>query len=239
MLDADAQCAEGRHGPAIIDRRSVLPPSVCPYRATGRELKIIPVTLAERSHPFPSRTRKLSSPAPKILGGQLPGKIGRRRDFHARVALAGSHDRRGHRASRGDYAGRVDRICPFLALEADLRTAMAGYDPEHRCRAESDPLVIDRAMQQERCLTEEHVGCERYVRAFSVLAERRRMPGPAPDARFGSTRLVIEPDDGWRQVGLAARPLHRSRMALTGATLLAVGAAGAALSTSGFGLMSS
>src|SRR5947208_13400222 len=61
-----------------------------PYRATGRELKIIPVTLAERSHPFPSRTRKLSSPAPKILGGQLPGKIGRRRDFHTSVALAGS-----------------------------------------------------------------------------------------------------------------------------------------------------
>ena len=29
-------------------------------------------------HPFPFRTRKLSSPAPKILGGQLPGKIGRR-----------------------------------------------------------------------------------------------------------------------------------------------------------------
>jgi len=131
----------------------------------------------------------------------------------------------------------VDRICPFLALEADLRTAMAGYDPEHRCRAESDPLAIDRAMQQQRCLTEEHVGCERYLRALAALAERRRMPGPAPDARFGSTRLVIEPDDGWRPVGRAARPLRRSRMALTGATLLAVGAAGAALSTRGFGLM--
>ena len=40
----------------------------------------IPVTLAERPHPFPSRTRKLSSPAPKILRGQPFGKIGRRRD---------------------------------------------------------------------------------------------------------------------------------------------------------------
>src|SRR6476661_5176500 len=39
------------------------------------------VTLAERPHPFPSRTRKLSSPAPKILRGQPFGKIGRRRDF--------------------------------------------------------------------------------------------------------------------------------------------------------------
>ena len=31
-------------------------------------MKIL-VTLAERPHPFPSRTRKLSSPAPKILRG--------------------------------------------------------------------------------------------------------------------------------------------------------------------------
>src|SRR4051795_264641 len=41
----------------------------------------IPVTLAGRPHPFPSRTRKLSSPAPKILRGQPFGKIGRRQDF--------------------------------------------------------------------------------------------------------------------------------------------------------------
>src|SRR3954454_13779959 len=39
------------------------------------------VTSAERPHPFPSRTRKLSSPAPKILRGQPFGKIGRRQDF--------------------------------------------------------------------------------------------------------------------------------------------------------------
>lgn len=39
------------------------------------------VTLAERPHPFPSRTRQLSSPAPKILRGQLLGKIGRRQDL--------------------------------------------------------------------------------------------------------------------------------------------------------------
>ncbi len=30
-----------------------------------------------RVHPFPSRTRKLSSLVPKILGGKPPGKIGR------------------------------------------------------------------------------------------------------------------------------------------------------------------
>ena len=36
-----------------------------------------PVTIAERSHLFPSRTQKLSSLALMILGGTLPGKVGR------------------------------------------------------------------------------------------------------------------------------------------------------------------
>ena len=34
------------------------------------------VLIAARVHPFPSRTRKLSSPALKILGWRRPGKIG-------------------------------------------------------------------------------------------------------------------------------------------------------------------
>ena len=40
-----------------------------------------PVTIAGRSHLFPSRTQKLSSLAPMILGGKLPGKVGRCRFF--------------------------------------------------------------------------------------------------------------------------------------------------------------
>ena len=35
-----------------------------------------PVIMAGRIHLYPSRTQKLSSLAPKILGGRLPGKIG-------------------------------------------------------------------------------------------------------------------------------------------------------------------
>ena len=35
------------------------------------------MAIAERTHLFPSRTQKLSSPAPMILGGRLPGKAGR------------------------------------------------------------------------------------------------------------------------------------------------------------------
>ena len=36
-----------------------------------------PVTIARRIHLFPSRTQKLSSLALMILGGKLPGKVGR------------------------------------------------------------------------------------------------------------------------------------------------------------------
>ena len=35
------------------------------------------MTMAERIHLFPSRTQKLSSHAPIILGGKLPGNVGR------------------------------------------------------------------------------------------------------------------------------------------------------------------
>ena len=42
------------------------------------------MTIAKRIHLYPSRTQKLSSLALKILGGQPPGKIGRRRFFRIR-----------------------------------------------------------------------------------------------------------------------------------------------------------
>jgi hypothetical protein len=43
------------------------------------------VTIAKRIHLFPSRTQKLSSFAPKILGGRLPGRIGRCRFTNAKT----------------------------------------------------------------------------------------------------------------------------------------------------------
>ena len=43
------------------------------------------MTIAERSHLFPSRTQKLSSLALMILGGTLPGKVGRCRFLKERT----------------------------------------------------------------------------------------------------------------------------------------------------------
>ena len=39
------------------------------------------VAIARRSHPFPFRTRKLSSSAPMVLHGRLCGRVGRCRSF--------------------------------------------------------------------------------------------------------------------------------------------------------------
>ena len=50
----------------------------CPKgEANDTELAVTKsVLIAVRVHPFPSRTRQLSSLAPKILGWRRPGKIG-------------------------------------------------------------------------------------------------------------------------------------------------------------------
>src|SRR5688500_407141 len=43
-----------------------------------------PVAISEGSHPFPSRTRKLSPPEPMVLRGKPRGRVGRCRIFFSR-----------------------------------------------------------------------------------------------------------------------------------------------------------
>ena len=47
------------------------------------------VLIAMRVHLFPSRTQKLSSSAPTILGGRLPGKIGNANIFYPTTFCSG------------------------------------------------------------------------------------------------------------------------------------------------------
>ena len=44
-------------------------------------LRVYPVVITGRTHPFPYRTRQLSFLVPKILGWRRPGKIGRCRIY--------------------------------------------------------------------------------------------------------------------------------------------------------------
>ncbi len=48
-------------------------------RTSARTDLAIPVVIAAGKHLFPFRTEKLSLPAPMVLGGQPPGRVGRRR----------------------------------------------------------------------------------------------------------------------------------------------------------------
>ena len=45
------------------------------------------VMMAERSHPFPYRTRKLSSLAPMVVGDLVPVRVGRRQATLRRVRM--------------------------------------------------------------------------------------------------------------------------------------------------------
>ena len=81
----NASCTADRDDPTrskFTRTRAPSGPRVCPghWRSDRVNTRQILVTQAERPHPFPSRTRQLSSPAPKILRGQLLGNIGRRQD---------------------------------------------------------------------------------------------------------------------------------------------------------------
>lgn len=89
----------------------------------------------------------------------------------------------------------MDRICPFLALSADHRTAIDGYDPDHACHARRPPEPLDGARQAELCLAESHRQCEFYL---AYLAEHAAavaaIPVPASDTHLARTRLIVQPD---------------------------------------------
>ncbi len=119
----------------------------------------------------------------------------------------------------------MGRICPFLALAADHRTVVDGYDPDHRCHAVSEPDPLDRPLQLQLCLTEAHRGCARYVAALELKrAEGSRVPAAAPDARIPRTRLVLDPAGVEAPAGGARRPMgSRARRALLAAVAALVG----------------
>ncbi len=132
----------------------------------------------------------------------------------------------------------VDRVCPFLALSPAGRTAVDGFDPEHQCQAVTPPLLLDRETQQQLCLHEGHLECDRYRERMARIAADRSFPRAAPDATFASTRLIVELEAPWRSLG-PRRGLRGPGRALVGAAAVVAVAAGAAgaSATNGFGLL--
>lgn len=124
----------------------------------------------------------------------------------------------------------MDRVCPLLALAADRRTAVDGFDGGHRCHALDPPAALERDRQSRLCLTSAHARCERY------LAYLGRGGAPSPGAiaiadGLRSTRLLLTPEPAWRGMAGRARPSSRG-LAIAGAVLV-VGATGAAVVAAG------
>ena len=146
-----------------------------------------------------------------------------------RASCCSGHRQRGHRR----YPRGVERICPFLALSGDARTAVAAFDPEHRCGAVRPPLALDREQQLSTCLVAEHRSCPRYLAANEVRDTAiAAWPAPSIDARLLSTRLVLGPDAAGRLRGVTGRSSAGSRWTL-GAAAAVVGAAAVTASATG------
>ena len=129
----------------------------------------------------------------------------------------------------------VDRICPFLALSVDHRTAVDGFDPDHFCHAIDPAEVVERQRQAEQCLVDAHRQCDRYVAFLATrAAAAASVPAPAGDAQLARTRMVVEPDVRRRAAG-SPMPLGMSprRWVVAGGVAL-VGVAVAATAAGGF-----
>lgn len=114
----------------------------------------------------------------------------------------------------------MDRICPFLALAADHRTVVDGYDPDHLCHALPEPESLDHARQVQLCLSEAHRDCERYLAALEARRiDGPTLPAPAPDARIARTRLVLDAEGPARagEAGQRVMGAWSRRLVLAGA----------------------
>ena len=180
-------------------------------RTTIQTQKIL-VTLAERPHPFPSRTRKLSSPAPKILRGQPFGKIGRRQDF----CVSGGPSARCANVARAQLQSTILRavtvtseqhsestegaapvrerrsVLPAVALATQrlcpylvadgFGWRSASASRDHRCGAVAPPVALSIEKQRRLCLVNKHTACPTYAAA----------------AQLSGRPLDADDDVGWR-----------------------------------------
>jgi LysM repeat protein len=124
-----------------------------------------------------------------------------------------------------------------LALAADHRTAVDGYDADHACHALDPAEPLDRARQAEQCLTEAHRQCDRYLAFLAAhAADTAGIPTPSADAMIPRTRLVVDPE-ARRMAGMGEASLGMSpqRWVVAGGIALIGVAAAATAVAGGFG----
>ena len=174
-----------------------------------------PVTVAERPYPFPSRTRKSSSPAPKILRGQLLGKIGRRRAlWRPGVFFAATFERRLFRYPPIMEAQQFTP-CPWLLDDAGAIEPGRPRVPS-RCGADPARGELSNQIRERRCLTGS--ACE-------IRDAREAALGPlaatlAPGQPVGDAALLYGDEPVQPRAG---RPWGRLLLVAALAALLVIG----------------
>ncbi len=174
-----------------------------------------PVTVAERPYPFPSRTRKSSSPAPKILRGQLLGKIGRRRALWRPGAFfPASFNPRLFRYPPNMEAQQFTP-CPWLLDDAGAIEPGRPRVPS-RCGADPARGELSNQIRERRCLTGS--ACE-------IRDAREAALGPlaatlAPGQPVGDAALLYGDEPAQPR---ASRPWGRLLLVAALAALLVIG----------------
>src|SRR5215217_6666894 len=79
-------------------------------------LTAFPVAMSEGSHPFPSRTRKLSPPEPMVLRGKPRGRVGRCRILFFRTTRPQAPLQRGRLGAFGVSGPRSARARTTLRV---------------------------------------------------------------------------------------------------------------------------
>ena len=144
------------------------------------------MTIAKRTHPFPSRTRKLSSSALMILGGRPPGKVGRRRiKGCSEVAQWWSN-----RLLTGRSWVRAPPSEPYIAEVAELADAQDLKSCEPQIRTGSSPVF---GITYKVFVFKYHRGIEQLVarRAHNPEVVGSN-PAPATKKKRKLTNIVSE-----------------------------------------------
>src|SRR3954469_23749529 len=77
----------------------------CSFQASpALRSRTFSVAIARGKHLFPFRTEPLSPSAPMVLGGQLPGRVGRRRSLTHEAASRGGFTRSGVQGAVGSLS---------------------------------------------------------------------------------------------------------------------------------------
>ena len=155
------------------------------------------MALARRKHPFPFRTRQLSSSAPMVLHAQVCGRVGRRRELILETALV---------ETRGPFV--------FSLYPRAVRNVRA---PPHRERrptiaSQSSTPRINRQIRKTPVRSDRRGG--HPARSRPRRGSSRRRPRQAPRPRRG--RPPVDPAGG-EDHGLGQGSLRKGQAGAPGA----------------------